>query len=333
MGQGSHGTFWRYGRVQDGAVSRRVEGLPGAVGANGAADRDSVPTSVGLGRPTGGCHAGRRRSWLKGRGEGPAPWQGGSAGLGKHMGRCRAGRRRSWRRGRGEGPEPRQDGGRCRSLRQGRGRRGSQDCRERGEKREKGRGSGEEQRGEEGIAAVLGRRAVLAVIAVRGPGVRGGRRQVGGGQGAVPQGVRRVRGIKLTPELGAEGVQLVLAEAVAVLASGPGGSHIKVAAPGRVRKAGEVAHLLGHRSPVVVPQKDGGGVSPVASVAIKKGKGRGVGDSRADGGRQGGGKPGDDGERVRAGGVVQVVGRLDGREDKAVLQREVRVIRTRGVRS
>ena len=89
----------------------------------------------------------------------------------------------------------------------------------------------------------------------------------------------------------------------------------------------------GHRSPVVVSQEDGGGVSPVASVAIKKGKGCGVGDSRADGGRQGGGEPGDDGERVRAGGVVQVVGRLDGREDKAVLQREVRVIGTRGVRS
>ena len=68
--------------------------------------------------------------------------------------------------------------------------RGSQDCRERGEKRERGGGSGEEQRGEEGIAAGLGRRAVLAVIAVRGPGVRGGRRQVGGGQGAVTQGVR-----------------------------------------------------------------------------------------------------------------------------------------------
>ena len=83
----------------------------------------------------------------------------------------------------------------------------------------------------------------------------------------------------------------------------------------------------------MVSQEDGGGVSPVASVAINEAKGRGVGDSRADGGRQGGGEPGDDGERVRAGGVVQVVGRLDGREDKAVLQREVRVIGTRGVRS
>ena len=133
------------------------------------------------------------------------------------------------------------------------------------EKRHGGGGSGEKQRGGEGIAAVLGRRAVLIV---QDPGVRGGRRRVGGGPGAVMQGVRGVRGIQLATELGAEGVQRVLAEAVAVLASGPGGGHFKVTTPGRVRKAGEVSHLQGHHSPVMVSQEDGGGVTPVARVAI-----------------------------------------------------------------
>ena len=58
-------------------------------------------------------------------------------------------------------------------------------------------------------------------------------------------------------------------------------------------------------------------------------RGRGVGDSRANGNPQEFGEPGDDGKGLRAFRVGEVVRGLQGRQDQSVLQTKVWVVRAR----
>jgi hypothetical protein len=263
---------------------------------------------------TGGLDEGVGGAGRRGRGK----WRG--EGLDEGLGCSR----------RGGGSTPELGDGASRPLRQGRSRRGSRVCRG----KERGRGVG--GKGEEGNKAGPGRRAVCAAIAVQGSGVRcgepeveeklGWRWQTGGGQGAVTKGVQGSPGVELLSELRTEAVQGFMAKAVSILSCGPGGSHLKIGAPGRVRKTRQSADLLDHCGPVVVAQDGAGGVSPVASAILQEGQGRGVWDCWADGGHQGGDESGDDGQRLGTGDVGQVVGCLDGRKDEAVLKGKVRVM-------
>ena len=82
----------------------------------------------------------------------------------------------------------------------------------------------------------------------------------------------------------------------------------------------------------MVPQDDRGGVGPVPGVALNEGQSGGVGDSRSDGSDQGAGDACNGNRGLRTGHVGEVMGGFDRGEDQPVLQGEVRVGGTRGIR-
>ena len=141
--------------------------------------------------------------------------------------------------------------------------------------REPGGGAeGNRQGGEDRDGAGSGRGAFETSIAVQGSGVwsdrwrLGDRRLAEGRQGAVHGEPGRNRGVKLPSEHRADVLQGLRTEVAPVLAGGPGGRHLKVPMPRRVREFGESTHPVQDGGLVVVPQHHGRSVTPVPCVGV-----------------------------------------------------------------
>ena len=98
---------------------------------------------------------------------------------------------------------------------------------------------------------------------------------------------QRDRNVQNLSEARAQRAHRLRAQALAEVALSPGQGHGEVRAPDGVWKEEESTHLLVHRSLVVVPEQQHAGVPPVARVTVNQLRGRGVGDSRANGDPQG----------------------------------------------